>query len=271
MVIVRLLGGLGNQLFQYAMARRIAYEHQVPIKLDVSSYDIYKLRTYRLHHFNIMENFASVKEINDLIEAGKIAKERQFCFDEQMMHLPGDIYLDGYWQCEKYFENVSNLIRHEFQLKAALSDQDEELIKKIRNVQSISIHVRRGDYVFDEYNHHIHGTCSLEYYHFCIEQLAAAFDKPNFFVFSDDKQWVQDHIKVKYPITFVTHNDIDKEYADLFLMSNCKHHIIANSSFSWWAAWLCTYDKKKILSPAKWFHSHDYDGRDIIPKGWYQV
>lgn len=271
MVIVRLLGGLGNQLFQYAMARRIAWQHQVPLKMDISSFDCYKLRSYRLNHFNIAEDFATKQEIYDLVRAGKIVRERQFCFDEQMMNISGDVYIDGYWQCERYFKNISDLVRREFQLRTRLNQMDEDIVKKIKETQSISLHIRRGDYVYDEYNHQIHGTCSLAYYHSCVEKIMESIDRPHFFLFSDDKEWVQENIKLSGPVTFVTHNDIDREYADLYLMSNCKHHIIANSSFSWWGAWLCSNERKRVFAPARWFHSNDYDSKDIIPSEWSQV
>ncbi len=271
MVVVRLLGGLGNQLFQYAMARRIADRHQVPLKLDVSSYNIYKLRSYRLHHFNIMEDFASEKEIKDLVDSGKIVRERLTCFDELMMDIPGDVYLDGYWQCEKYFSDISDILRKEFQIKTRLNPMDEDIGRKIKDTQSISIHVRRGDYVYDEYNNQIHGTCSIEYYRRCIEKIAKEISNPHFYIFSDDKEWVQKEINLGIPMTFVTHNDTDREYADLYLMSNCKHHIIANSSFSWWAAWLCNNRDKKVFAPVKWFNSKQYNSKDIIPEEWSKV
>lgn len=292
MVIVRLIGGLGNQFFQYATARRIADRTNVPLKLDISAFDSYKLHTYKLKHFNIPENFALPHEVarlkgadnghiiaraSQLIEELRpnyrraTAVERHFHFDPRILTVPGNVYLDGYWQSEKYFKDIEPIIRAEFSVKTAPDSVNEAMAQSIRRTQSVSLHIRRGDYGSDAATHQVHGTCSLEYYHTAIERLLSAGLEPHFFIFSDEPQWAQSNLELEYPATFITHNGPDRDYEDLRLMSLCQHHIIANSTFSWWGAWLCVNPEKIVLAPRKWFRTSEHDTRDLIPETWLRI
>jgi hypothetical protein len=131
--------------------------------------------------------------------------------------------------------------------------------------------VRRGDYVQNPVTNARHGLCPLEYYHTAVRTLAAQVPDPQFFVFSDDPDWTQQNLKLPYPTTYVTCNGLERDYEDLRLMSHCRHHIIANSSFSWWGAWLSTFPAKTVLAPSTWFREPPQASRDRVPAGWLTV
>jgi hypothetical protein len=292
MIITHIIGGLGNQLFQYALARRIAYFNNCKIKLDLSGFENYNLRVYHLNHFNIIENTASSDEIASLKRTqGKklpilplslinkiqpyykhsLIKESHFHYDPNMLKVSCNAYLEGYWQSEKYFKDIENIIRKEFTLKHGPDSHNKVMAQEIMNGESISIHIRRGDYVSNATINQLHGACSLDYYHLAIKKIKTAVSKPHFFVFSDDTIWARENLKTEDPITVVSHNGPDKDYEDLRLMTLCKHHIIANSSFSWWGAWLCANKEKIVIAPNKWFNTNEHDTRDLIPDSWIKI
>ena len=293
MVIVKLVGGLGNQLFQYAAARRLSVLHQTTLKLDITPFEYYKLHRYSLSPFRIQEVFATPEEIAEVKGTSKkrLAK-RAFrwsqklkpyyrrsifrelhpgIFDPNIVKTPKHVYLDGYWQSEKYFVDIEDVIRREFTVKVEQDPQSREIAEQIANTQSMSIHVRRGDYVSNSETRRVHGVCGLDYYKQCVSLIAEKITYPHFFVFSDDPGWVTENLRIDYPTTFVTHNDATRNYEDLRLMSQCKHHITANSSFSWWGAWLCTNPEKIVLTPQKWLNIPDYNLQDLIPASWIRV
>ena len=156
-------------------------------------------------------------------------------------------------------------------LKVPLGSRNKELLSLIRTVNSVSLHIRRGDYVSNPDTNSALGTCSLEYYRHCIEHIASNVENPHFFLFSDDINWVRDNLKIKYPTTVVDGNSADTNYADLHLMSNCKHNIIANSSFSWWGAWLNNNPDKIIIAPKIWFANSPLTPKEIIPENWLKL
>lgn len=250
MVIVKLTGGLGNQMFQYAMARAVAEQNKSNLGVDISWFDRHKNnlapRKYALDNFNIsgklirsgifqrislkfsfLENFRSPQKRYYI-------KEKQiFHFDSEIFKISGNVYIDGYWQNEKYFKNIEKIIRKEFTLKESLTEFASEIEKEILDTNSVSLHIRRGDYVEDKITNQFHGTCSLDYYLKAVKMILETINKPIFFIFSDDIKWARNNLKLDYPTIFVSNNSI-KDSEELFLMSRCKHHIIANSSFSWW-------------------------------------
>jgi hypothetical protein len=290
MIIVKLKGGLGNQLFQYAVARHIAEIHKTFLKIDISLFETYKLHAYSIGPFNIQENFASPEEVMALTvrklgiterairrvlrRSPKFAPtyimEKHFYCDPDILNLPDGVYLDGYWQSEKYFADIAGIIRQEFTVKTPQTGKNKELAERMASCESVSLHIRRGSYTIPPYNS-VHGTCSLDYYHRCVEYLSQKVKNPHFFIFSDEPEWARDNLKLHYPTTLVDHNSADKDYEDLRLMSQCKHHIIANSTFSWWGAWLNQNPEKIVLVPKRWFKSGDYDTKDLIPDKWIKV
>ena len=297
MIIVQLLGGLGNQMFQYAAARKIAFDKNTELKLDVSCFKDYKCATerqYELGCFNIIEDFASSEEINLLkiknpnkitskilkainqIKPYKMRRhirERHFHFDPEISKVSGNIYLEGYWQSEKYFKEIEDIIRNDFQIKHGPDEANihfAELIKK-DSFQAVSVHIRRGDYVNDPETNAYHGVCGLDYYHRAIDRLTEVIKNPHFFLFSDDPKWVKNNLVLKHPATYISGNPADKAYEDLRLLSLCRHHIIANSSFSWWGAWLCNYPGKIVIAPKKWFNNPGINTEDLIPDLWERI
>lgn len=292
MIIVRLIGGLGNQMFQYALGRALASRHNVPLKLDTSAYAQYPLRKYRLHHFNIAATVATPAEVAQVTGAHlqgirkrfyafyqrrlpyyarARVKERNFHYDPNMRKVRPQTYLIGFWQSEKYFKDVAAVLRKEFTLKHPPDAPNQAMLQHIEAVNAVSVHVRRTDYVTDPAAHHLHNICTPAYYKAAIGTLAQSLEAPHFFIFSDDMPWVRQHLTISYPVTYVDHNDADHGYEDLRLMRYCKHHIIANSTFSWWGAWLSEYQFKQILAPGKWFTRADINTSDVIPASWLQL
>ena len=292
MIITKLIGGLGNQLFQYAVARHLAEIHRAVLKIDISGFETYKLHKYSLWPFNIQENFASPEELTALRVRKQgivervirlvlprppkpaptyIREKKLFHFDPDILNLPDSVYLDGSWQSEKYFVDIEAVIRQEFTVRTPQRGKDKELAELIASCESVSLHIRRGDYVSNFHTAQILGTCDLDYYFRCVECLTQTVKHPHFFIFSDEPEWARDNLKLSYPTTPVAHNKADKNYEDLRLMSQCKHHIIANSSFSWWGAWLGQYPEKRVFAPRYWVKSNAYSVRDLIPDEWIRV
>lgn len=296
MVMVRLMGGIGNQMFQYAAARRLAYIHNCALKLDLGWFDEIAAadtaRVYDLHVFAITGTVASLEEVNEMMQAARsgwrlllarargrltgapvktYTKEKNFHFDSEILMLPDDVYLSGYWQSEKYFSDIADILRREFTVKTPPEDRNEQTVEMIRKTQSVSIHVRRGDYVTNPFATQYHGTCTLDYYRDAMEFVGARVEDPHFFVFSDDPAWARENLVSGHPTNVVDCNGPDRAYEDMRLMSLCRHHIIANSSFSWWGAWLCKNPDKIVIAPARWFANAALDTRDLLPERWIRI
>jgi len=284
MIIVKLYGGLGNQMFQYALGRNLALRNKTELKFDVTGLEQDKLRHYELDIFNISATIASKSEIMLIRKSSRginsrilrILSQHYFCikqkdlyFDATIKGKKGDIYLDGYWQCENYFKNIRDIIVNDFIIKYNPDERNKSMLEKIDNSNSVCIHVRRGDYVYNKKTRKVHGTCSFEYYNNAVNIIGKKVRNPEFFIFSDDLQWTKANLKFEYPFIYVDINNTEKGYEDLRLMSRCKHFIIANSSFSWWAAWLSNNADKIICAPSRWFNS--VDEGDIVPKSWLRI
>jgi hypothetical protein len=290
MVITRLIGGLGNQMFQYALGRALAAQRDTTLKLDISGYERYALHAYALHPFNILESFAARDEIRRLRGGGWVTEqvprrlqklnplrkksyilERGFPFDPAVLDAPDDVYLDGYWQSEKYFKNMEDVLRREFTVRHALSGHNQELAARIAACNAVSLHVRRGDYASNSDTSRVHGLCGMDYYRSAALRIAEGSSRPHFFVFSDEPEWAAGNLRLDYPMTIVTGNDASHNYEDLRLMSLCSHHIIANSSFSWWGAWLGANPDKVVIAPSRWFASEQHNTRDLLPFAWITI
>lgn len=292
MVIVRLIGGMGNQMFQYAAGRRLAHVTNSILKLDFRpGGPLDTPRSYNLFPFNIEADPATPEEMAGFLGEGRarrrfflgrLLRRRQplgwpgrhvvesgFRFNPAILDLDGDVYLYGYWQSEKYFKDIGDIIRSEFTVKTGLEGQNGEMARFIRSVAgSVSVHVRRGDYISNPETYKYHGICSPEYYLSAAHKVARLSSKPHFFVFSDDIPWCRTNLRLPYPTTFVDFNDDKRNYEDLRLMGLCRHHIIANSSFSWWGAWLCENPERTVIAPARWFSDPSIDISDLIPESW---
>jgi hypothetical protein len=295
MIIIKLQGGLGNQLFQYALGWALSLQKKTELKFDVSSLQknvpgITK-REYNLSVFNIQENFATYEEIakfqkykrkpgrkwflyNKLIaDNKKYFQEQQFHFDERVFGISNDCYLEGWWQTEKYFKDIEDVIRKEITVKSPQTGKDAEMAKKIVSVNAVALHIRRGDYVNNPQNVDYFGNLGPNYYKKAVEIITEKFPNPHLFVFSDDHDWVKKNIILPYPTTYINHNGSDKNYEDLRLMSQCKHFVIANSSFSWWGAWLAQNPNKIVIGPKKWFNNVKPSVKtdDIMPEDWIRI
>ncbi|MEW5961408.1 MAG: alpha-1,2-fucosyltransferase, partial [Chloroflexota bacterium] len=288
-----LVGGLGNQLFQYAAGRRLSVLHQTPLKFDIFAFKYYEGREYNLKPFCIQEAFATPDEVAKitgtdkkglarfLFRVGKRLKPyyRRPVFSEphirpydpNILKTLREIYLDGYWQTEKYFIDIQDVIRRELTVKIEPDPQSREIAEEIIRTNAVSIHVRRGDYVSSSQINKVHGFLGLDYYRQCVRLIIEKVTNPHFFIFSDDPAWVVENLRLDYPTTYVTHNDASRNYEDLRLMSLCKHNIIANSSFSWWGAWLSSNPPKIVLAPQRWFGDTSIDTRDLLPASWIRV
>jgi hypothetical protein len=298
-VIVCLQGGLGNQMFQYAAGRRLAYFRNTDLKLDITrltgpiSIDPnVDSRSFHLGFFNIQEENADQEEIAQLTgdKLPKIPKKiykiwqkftpsrwRRFILQQSpdsengIFQASPNVYLDGYWQSEKFFIDISDIIRNEYTLKNELDQKNREIANLIMSTDSIGIHFRRGDYISKPKTKEFHGTCELSYYDQCIDLITEKVRNPNFFIFSDEPEWVEKNFHCSFPFKIIGHNGREKDYVDMQLLSLCKHFIIANSTFSWWGAWLGGYPRKIIMAPKYWFKTKSFDGRNIVPEGWIRV
>lgn len=288
MVITKLLGGLGNQMFQYATGRSLALANGCELKLDASAFDRYVIHSgYALGTFNIVAGIADPAEVGKLAgstrkiprmirhKLGMLEKsyfrEKSFDFDSTLLGCRAPVYIEGYWQSYKYFEGFADQIRSE--LAPGHPPQGENLTLALRIAQenSVSVHVRRGDYVSNPVASNLHGFVGLAYYEAALERISREIDSPQFFVFSDDLPWAREHLKFPGGATFVDHNSGAAAYEDMRLMSLCKHHVMANSSFSWWAAWLGWAPGKKVFYPANWFSSKLHDVSSLNPPAWIRV
>jgi len=300
MVVARLKGGLGNQLFIYAAARRLSLKNNVPLKLDIISgfqRDYYQ-RSYRLHHFNIKGEVASRYQSFDGIfgrvrreilkklakfselEKRRYIKEEFPEFDIRLLNLrfKGVIYLDGLWQSKKYFKDIEEIIRDDLKIVTRHDSQALALAEKIQSSNSVGIHVRRlrefpceGEAKPNPSS----PALSVDYYKRGIEIIAGKVPDPVFYCFGDYPQWFPENIKMDFPLVVINHHKDEKDYEDLWLMSLCKHFIIANSTFSWWGAWLSDHHDKIIITPGGdndcTIPGMEIFSRDAIPSGWLKI
>ncbi|MDD2935319.1 MAG: alpha-1,2-fucosyltransferase [Candidatus Pacebacteria bacterium] len=297
MIIIRISGGLGNQMFQYCLGRNLSLKNKVGLVFDTSNYSSEKNRFFGLNNFNIngkemTENdIKSIKipNITDksilgrfkrktfrLIEVFKPISQKKFIiesdytFSPEVLSIKNDnIYLSGIWQSEKYFTDISDIIRKEFSLKNKLSDNAIIFSNEIENSESVSIHIRRGDYINNQKTSAFHGTCSLDYYKEATNLIEKKVKNPKYFIFSDDVEWVKNNLMLSHPAVYVSGNNLP-DYEEMILMSKCKHNIIANSSFSWWSAWLNDNPQKIVIAPKKWFNS-DTNTKDLILESWLTI
>jgi len=290
MIIVRLKGGFANQLFQYATARRIAAANDTEVLFDLSYVDknsngAYTQRKFELDQINTKARIASDDELARFSESGLLDKvknklgigkyltlyETASLGPLQLKALKGNYLLDGYWQDERYFIEMRKELLDEIQPVYVFTNRGEELKKMILATNSVALHVRRGDYVSLKHANEFHGICSVEYYKKAMEELKKKHNGLSYFVFSDDIDWCKNELSFLPEAVFVENESDKKSSQDLFLMSLCHHNVIANSSYSWWAAWLNQKPDKNVISPLKWFKDAKQDTSNLIPKNWIRL
>lgn len=297
MIIVRISGGLGNQMFQYALARSIKERTRCEVKLDTGYFsNMGKNETPRNFELDVFAITLSVADDNDKKSIGmadaysksffavlkrkistfidtrkplhkkRLILEPSFTFHDEMTHdIRDGSYISGIWQSEKYFSDIRNILQKEFTLKADFSPAARVFIDNMKNTSSVAFHVRRGDYLTNKKTQ----TLSLDYYKRATDYLERRVQNIHYFVVSDDIEWVKTNIPFSKPVTYVSSPAL-KSYEEILLMSFCKHNIIANSSFSWWGAWLNLNPQKIIIAPEKWFSTTINTG-DLIPDSWVKV
>ncbi|GAB4269500.1 MAG: alpha-1,2-fucosyltransferase [Opitutales bacterium] len=286
-IIVRIMGGLGNQMFQYAFGRYIADKLKVPLKLDLSTFDEpYEKRPYALDCFNIKASVASRAEVSEFrrkpnaftklfrkcsgVSRGWVREKAEHRFCERMEYVAAPAYLDGYWQCFEYMKRAKHLIEEDFQLRCPLNSESSAILSDMAESTSVSIHVRRGDYVSNPEFKAVHGVCLLEYYAKAVDLLRDRFGVLNCYVFSDDPDWVREHLDLPVGSTIIDPNEKHPE-KDLYLMMGCKHHVIANSYFSWWGAFLGEASEGDcVIAPKQWYANGKTSG-DLLPEEWVRL
>ncbi|MBC7695245.1 MAG: alpha-1,2-fucosyltransferase [Burkholderiales bacterium] len=294
MIIVKLIGGLGNQMFQYAAARHLAFLHKTGLFVDTSYLDknpngAYTKRNLELNVFNVDLKIASPSDIKrfNIDSSNKYWRgiQRNFSFlfsnlyvaesgiiyNTQFSNFPKNTYLDGFWQSERYFKPIESSLLKEFTPKDKLDSENEIWLNKINSCESVSLHIRRGDYVSSENSQKHHGNLEISYYMNALKSIKEKHSKIEVFVFSDDLEWCRSNLKLDDTIHFVDANQKNNFHFDMYLMSHCKHNIIANSSFSWWGAWLNQNNTKIVIAPANWFADKTLNTKDLIPPSWIIV
>lgn len=198
--------------------------------------------------------------------------ERTYAYDPDVFAQNNNIYFDGYWQTEKYFTHIADELRKEITPIKPLSEYSQSIRAEIQKTNAVSLHVRRGDYITDTSANAYHSVCSMEYYQRAITYMTERIPSPHFFIFSDDYEWSVENFKfLKHPFTCVRGSE-ERNYEDMRLMAQCKHHIIANSSFSWWGAWLNPSKEKQVIAPKQWFaNAPKNDTRDLLPEEWVKM
>ncbi len=291
MVIVQLTGGLGNQLFQYAMGYALATKHNVPLKLDINFFATYEWHEYSLAPLNLSAPIATTTEIQQLKQRNYsrwqrfkqaiftttpiIIEERNLLYDATYLNAGSNCYYVGYWQCEHYFKDLRTALLAEFTVTIPPSHYNAQILESIANTtNAVSLHVRRGNFVSVDRVNAVHGTASLNYYQKAVEYIVEQCNTtPTFYVFSDDVAWAKQNIVLNYTTVFIDANDAKTDYEDLRLMSACNHNILANSTFSWWGAWLNTNPSKIVVAPKQWFADveKNKEAVHIIPSDWISL
>ena len=277
---IKLTGGLGNQMFQFAAGYAAARRNNVKLSLDLrrfnrkplhngfelqNVFDIYS----KVNFLNktLSSKFINIKEIlNKIDKTFHSFEEPHFQYTPKILSIPKHTVLNGYWQSELYFKDYTQEIKKIFIFSNQLDKKNSLIANDINQNNSISIHIRRGDYLLKENNNHY--VDLSKYYLKAIEESAKLFNNPKYFIFTDDSLWVTKNLILNYPYTIVDVNDGINSFFDMYLMSICKSNIIANSSFSWWGAWLNNKKDKIVYAPKHWFNDRSVYTSDLIPSSW---
>ena len=290
MIVVKLLGGLGNQMFQYAFGRSVSAYHNTELFLDtidLESRDVaHTYRNFSLDNFYIKAVVAPQdlvkwqhrkkslfkKAILKIPFSGKlnVVSEGKIHFDPSIGMPANNVYLSGYWQSPLYFNTVENLLYDDFRFISPPNSEFESILSGIKEGNSVSLHIRRGDYVTNPETIAYHGLCDLAYYNKAIDLMRNKVHDPVFFIFSDDPQWVEQNFELSENIILVSRSE-SNQFDDLQLMSSCKHAIIANSSFSWWGAWLINNPDKIIIAPKKWYQNDAINTDNLFTKSTFRI
>ena len=277
MVITRLMGGMGNQMFQYAFARNLSIETKSDLRIDLSFLqkkdqpEGFVFRNYDLDIFNVKENFDLPENVEIITVNEPHYEYSQQVTDSVINNLNNNknTLILGYWQSPKYFEKNEDTIRKEFSLKLGIENKSNllKIREDINTKKSVAINIRRTDYL----NNGFHGVMGKEYVDSAISIIENQIENPHYFIFSDDIKWCEENLKYNNS-TIVSHDYKGEKFEDyMMLMSECNHFIIPNSSFAWWSAWLNNNPDKIVISPKNWFANSGMNTNDLIPESWIRI
>jgi len=280
------MGGLGNQLFQFATGRRLARRHGSELMLDLGWFryegkEFGTPRSYQLGGFELSARAAELPpRFVQAFEAGRrprfsslkldVIRQREgdHAVDARVLNASDDVLLIGYWQSEAYFTDVADTVKAELRLDTAFSEEYVRFGPVVDRPSAVAVHVRRGDYVSMPTTREFHGVLERDYYRRALAHVAERVADPVFVAFSDEPDWVQGELAGELPMTVVSGGDALQE---LRLMSRCPHHVIANSSFSWWGAWLGEREASVVVAPRRWFADPRVDTSSIVPERWQRL
>jgi len=287
MLVVEVKGGLGNQMFQYALGRRLSIEWNLPLTLDLTWFNHCSERIFTLGSFRIQADVGDPKTINQMTKKnypGKVRRlyyyiqdrlpyvlkqyhrEKKAYYDERIFLLRSPVYLSGYWQSEPYILPIRKRLLEEFSPINSLSGTAHYWISEMMRGPSVSVHIRRGDYVTNPKAQQHHGVLGKEYYLQAISNMENQIGEATYYLFSDDPEWVVGSFHGS-KFRLVSNGEL-ADWEEMVLMSKCTHHIIANSSYSWWGAWLDPKDDKIVFAPKPWFVESMSYSPDLIPSSW---
>lgn len=291
MKIVNITGGLGNQMFQYAFA--LALKERYPnekILIDTTDYKRYiihngyeleKLFDIQLKHASIIEQLkvfypfqsSLMQKLGRVFSSfpykNVVSENEDMNFHPEIMERAESTFYLGFWQSEKYFKGIKDKIKDIYHFPKDENILNLRLKEEISNLNSTSLHVRHGDYLNFK---NTYGICDLNYYQKAVSFIIERSHPECFVIFSDDLNWCRTFIAPmlgQYKLFFVDWNKRETSFRDMELMSYCRNNIIANSTFSWWGAWLNEHSEKIVVAPSQWMRSGGWD--DIIPEGWVRV
>jgi len=285
MIITEINGGLGNQLFQYAAGLSLSLRHQTQLKTAVQFKNSDTSRSLGLTHFNLNLIEATQEDVNQLYSVSTVDraiqailpaqfkhvyKEKHFAYQSGFEKLGSNVYLKGYWQSERYFSTIVTQVKDIFTLQPHFYSNILPLIEEIKQTESVSIHVRKGDYLLNPYSDY-YASLESAYYTNALAALQENLPQLKLYVFTDDPKWVNENLALPISYTLISGVQTRSMYEDFQAMLSCKYHIIANSSFSWWTAWLSAREGKKVIAPKEWFKNGPSDTADLIPNSWLTV
>jgi len=288
MIIIRLKGGMGNQIFQYALGLKLASLLNTELRIDLSSLldrskGDFVYRDYDLSIFQIPDNFLNAPGFLKTIYRPKLSlvtklfrqyldrgrthiKEKHFHFQPEILAAPqANAIYEGWFQSYRYFAGMEEVLRKQLVFKNPILPKSKELLQRIKSTNAICLNVRRTDFLkVDALN-----TTSLDYFLTSAKHMATLVDQPSFFIFSDDIDWCKENILLDHPVEIVDHQHKGEKFGNYMqLMIACQHYIIPNSSFAWWAVWLNQNPDRKVIAPKNWFNDKNIDTSDLVPPDW---
>lgn len=280
-------------MFQYACGRTVAANAGTELLLDETALlngqknGMITPRHYELGIFVLDSKLATAiqrgqffpenlvnKALRKILKTNPVINENSFAYNDLLLKKTSNAFLRGYWQSEKYFQRKENMIRKDFKFSANKNELTIAWAAKIKNSNAVSVHIRRGDYAENEHTKNFHGLLELSYYEKAMTTIEKNLKDPVYYFFSDDAAWVKKEILKHNKNYFsIDHNTGEDSWQDMYLMSCCKHHIIANSSFSWWGAWLNNRDDKIVITPKNWFADKlaNEQTKDLVPASWHKI